>query len=1064
MYKLSRSFLSVLFFSLMTIMSYQNVSAQTVIIDDNLQGSTKGYQVGGSFSSEGYKPGLSNSGKNHIEYTSPQQIPNGYVEFQIKGHHPNDLPDAGSHQGFFLFIDGRGLPNPPSWTQFQYNYFRRQITGRGTGSFKGFISCAEPTSARINSTYAVFNDKNGSGGLDEHDRDWYSETGSNVFGWDPSKTTWYTMKIEWYNKQFKMYINGSVVHQNDAGPYDFNPVNFKIWIGSAAVNETERFTNKSADIVYRNFKLVSYGGGTPPPTNVAPVITTSPVKNGIVGQLYEYNVNATGNPQPTFSLTTKPDNSMSINSSNGLIQWTPTSAGNFNVTVKAANGVNPDATQSFTINVTSPQTNTAPVITSTAVTNGNVGQLYLYDVEANGNPAPTFSLTTKPDNGMTINPSTGLIQWTPSSTGNFNVTVKAANGVAPDATQSFTINVAAASPCPSGMISYWKLDETSGNVYDDNFGPNNGTGANAPTPTAGRVSGAQQFNGTSNTIAAPRIAAYDFSAATSFTFEAWINHLVGSFISQELIVERKSSGPLYVSLKFDKSTAARFELRNDASVKFAVAGTTDLYDGKWHHVVGVRDAANNQLRIYVDGVLQNTASAVSASGFTSSDAGIGIGGRNLPGDAYPSYFNGKIDEVAIYNSALSASTILQHYNNGLANQGYCGSQIPPPPTQCPTGIISYWKLDETSGSSYRENIGSNNGTGMNAPTPTAGRVSGGQQFNGTSNMIAAPRIAAYDFSASTSFTFEAWINHPVGSFISQELILERKSSGPLYVSLKFDKSTAARFELRNDASVKFAVAGTTDLYDGKWHHVVGVRDAANNQLRIYVDGVLQNTASAVSASGFTSSEAGIGIGGRNLPGDAYPSYFNGKIDEVAIYNVALSASTILQHYNNGLANQGYCQTTLTKSSTISPDLFSSIVKHVNGSTVQLQWETISELGEGKFEVERSNNSNDWLKIGEIDLTALGESKSFNYSDNANVTGKFLYRIKFLKGGAEIFSNEIEAEVFPSEYVLYQNYPNPFNPSTKIRFAVPMDTKVSLQIYNQLGEVVAQPVNNFYRSR
>ena len=42
---------------------------------------------------------------------------------------------------------------------------------------------------------------------------------------------------------------------------------------------------------------------------------------------------------------------------------------------------------------------------------------------------------------MTINPSSGIIQWTPSSSGNFNVTVKAANGISPDATQSFTINV-----------------------------------------------------------------------------------------------------------------------------------------------------------------------------------------------------------------------------------------------------------------------------------------------------------------------------------------------------------------------------------------------------------------------------------------------------------------------------------------------------------------------------------------------------------------------------------------------------------------------------------------------
>ena len=86
---------------------------------------------------------------------------------------------------------------------------------------------------------------------------------------------------------------------------------------------------------------------------------------------------------------------------------------------------------------------------------------------------------------MTINSSTGLIQWTPTATGNFNVTVKAANGVTPDATQSF-INVQenTSGTCPPNIISYWKLDETNGSTYDDFLGTNNATSTNAPTPIA----------------------------------------------------------------------------------------------------------------------------------------------------------------------------------------------------------------------------------------------------------------------------------------------------------------------------------------------------------------------------------------------------------------------------------------------------------------------------------------------------------------------------------------------------------------------------------------------------
>ena len=70
----------------------------------------------------------------------------------------------------------------------------------------------------------------------------------------------------------------------------------------------------------------------------------------------------------------------------------------------------------------------APVITTTAPLDGVVGQLYSYDIDATGNPAPTYSLTIFPA-GMTINSSTGLIEWTPATSGNFDVRVEASNGV-----------------------------------------------------------------------------------------------------------------------------------------------------------------------------------------------------------------------------------------------------------------------------------------------------------------------------------------------------------------------------------------------------------------------------------------------------------------------------------------------------------------------------------------------------------------------------------------------------------------------------------------------------------
>ena len=181
-------------------------------------------------------------------------------------------------------------------------------------------------------------------------------------------------------------------------------------------------------IVQANFAL----------SGVAPVITSTAVTDANVNQAYSYDVDATGIPAPTYSLTTSPTG-MTINSATGVIDWTPTEAqlGLNAVVVEAANASGTD-TQSFNVDVAG----VAPSITSTPITNVNVNQLYTYDVNATGIPEPTYSLITAPA-GMTINSATGVIDWTPTEAqlGLNAVTVVAGNGEEPNDTQSFSIAV-----------------------------------------------------------------------------------------------------------------------------------------------------------------------------------------------------------------------------------------------------------------------------------------------------------------------------------------------------------------------------------------------------------------------------------------------------------------------------------------------------------------------------------------------------------------------------------------------------------------------------------------------
>ncbi|MCD4719117.1 MAG: putative Ig domain-containing protein, partial [Desulfobacula sp.] len=157
-----------------------------------------------------------------------------------------------------------------------------------------------------------------------------------------------------------------------------------------------------------------------PPANAAPVIYSPPVLHGTTGIPYNYDINASdpNGDDITYSLSTSPFG-MSINAATGLISWSPDTAGTYEVTADITDGNGGNDTQSFVITIEDlPVLNQGPTITSTPVVSAVEGQLYIYDVDAT-DPDPddvlVYSLENPP-NGMQIDTSTGLIQWTPGET------------------------------------------------------------------------------------------------------------------------------------------------------------------------------------------------------------------------------------------------------------------------------------------------------------------------------------------------------------------------------------------------------------------------------------------------------------------------------------------------------------------------------------------------------------------------------------------------------------------------------------------------------------------------
>jgi PKD repeat protein len=335
----------------------------------------------------------------------------------------------------------------------------------------------------------------------------------------------------------------------------------------------------------------------------------------------------------------------------------------------------------------------APTIVSTPVTGAIVGEPYVYDVDAIGNPAPAYALTTAPA-GTAIDPASGLITWEPEAIGDAPVTVTATNAEGSD-TQTFTVTVTTAPVCPEGMAAYWQLEETDGTVYADLYDGLDGQAAvSAPTPDPGGiVGGCQDFDGVGDFITVADDPALDWSADASFTIELWANLTNVAGRNKVMIGRDEDGGYPHWWLGASQSTGyVNWNLLDENREGVALAGTTPLNDGVWHHLVAVRDGAADENRLYVDGVLVDSATHDYTAGFgASTSLGIGYMAYNHNPDYY---YDGKLDEIALYDVALTEAQIQTHYTDGLAGQGYC-SEGPLPPV-----IVSLPVTDAQVGEPY----------------------------------------------------------------------------------------------------------------------------------------------------------------------------------------------------------------------------------------------------------------------------------------------------------------------------------------------------------------------------
>jgi len=369
-----------------------------------------------------------------------------------------------------------------------------------------------------------------------------------------------------------------------------------------------------------------------------------------------------------------------------------------------------------------------------------------------------------------------------------------------------------------------------------------------------------EFNGKDGCINIPN--SDSLTIAGNITLSAWVNPKTLDQTTTPEIIAKGSSAVDY---------RIRFNPKGTVSTRFY--GTTNaatnsnyvLPINEWTHVAVSYDGSKNY--VYINGRLDNSAS--NSGTITTSTSALSIGALGCSSE----FYNGSIDEVRIYNKSLSIEEIRTIYTSSLYYQ------------RNPEGLIGYWRLDDNA-----NDYASNNDGTITGATFVEGKYGSALSFDSLSqDYVEIP--AGNSLGINSDITLSAWILQDGFAGI-RPVIYRTVGSDASYIVEIIEKKVRAGFAKDlNNAIVKETVS---DIESSVWHLVTATYTLGSMNPQIYIDGVKADTTTIYSIGNVDELKQG------DAPvtiGTAYNNYFSGLIDEVRIYDKALTKSDVKELYD-----------------------------------------------------------------------------------------------------------------------------------------------------------------------
>ena len=442
----------------------------------------------------------------------------------------------------------------------------------------------------------------------------------------------------------------------------------------------------------------------------------------------------------------------------------------------------------------------------------------------------------------------------------------------------------------NGLVGYWPFN---GNANDQSGNGNNGTvtGASLTTDRFGNNDSAYNFDGINDYIQINNIVG-NFGLS-DFTISIWYNtqnlnwsHLINKRFNE-------SCGNFW---EFRKEG---FEISQDigCTQNISILNTQNIQLNNWYNVTIQRNG--NVLKYYIDGTLSQTITTSIILNI-NNDNNVIIGAVIAPISGLLQAHNGKIDDIGIWNRALSQQEITNIYN-GVNYSDTCNAVS----GSLTNGLVGYWPF---CGNANDQSGNGNNGVvnGTTLTTDRFGNSNSAYDFDGVTNYISLPSGSNTSLNITSDFTASFWLKTTDNSgllistgdcvFINSGGFTSGINAGNVGLGI-FGASTKGN-----------PWNGTTiSVSDNNWHNIVYT--LSGGKMTYYIDNILN--------SQFLGYDSPLPWEGNRIIGKRNDLYFDsgttysGLIDDIGIWNRALSQEEIAQ-----LFNQNQCITNITVTDTL----------------------------------------------------------------------------------------------------------------------------------------------------